>query len=268
MKSILKNFVLLLCTLSLLYAVAHFFHADSISCSSYADPVIYTNGGTLPPTNDGENYSSLEQIVFTTPTKEGMEFAGWYSNPDFTGYINPSNISVDQLKKGTAYAKWIVPPTEKGYAVREDEMTITDSGRANQACDCIPITDDFNVIDLTHAGYRSLRFKVALDIKEVNDGFQYAFLYANTSCASGGESWMEKFSDAVFGDDSDPSLLYLKKWDTKADGVQKTYVTSSFTVTIPLADIRENVYIRYGASGKYDDDWINKNVNVVVTPIK
>ena len=62
------------------------------------------NGGTVSETLPAKRTLN-EEVVLPTPTKEGFEFAGWYSNSDFSGNkitkLDSSNNDVTKL-----YAKW------------------------------------------------------------------------------------------------------------------------------------------------------------------
>ncbi len=260
MKKIIIKSVTLLLTLCLVIGIT--------ACGN-SKPEIYTNGGTLPPAENGAEYTEFAELVATKPTKEGFEFAGWYSDSKFTDYIDPNAISSKQAKKGKAYAKFIETPDEVHYSVRSHEATITDSGRKNQKLDCIPTSEDFNFIDLQRAGYSSVKVTVRLEGKEVDNGYQYIFLYSNKSCASGGDSFDSLVNKYIFGKDpKDPSLLYVEKRELTPGNLQEYYSSLSFTVTIPLDQLQEDIYIRYGASGKYNDDWVNRSVSATVAPVK
>ncbi len=236
-----------------------------IACSKKS-VLVYTNGGdvALP-----EEISELEQVVSTIPTKEGMIFVGWYSDAGFTDYINPQNITDAQKEKNTAYAKWIEIPKETEYLVREAPVTINDSGCNKQQMDCISLIDNFDIVDLTRAGYTSMKFTITLDVCEKDDGYQYVLLYRDTNCTLGEVSVSSVFSQYVLGESQDdPSMLYLHKFEHNPGVADNSWGTVTFSATIPLSDIKGNVYIRYDASGNNEDDWLNKNVKALVVPIK
>lgn len=228
---------------------------------------IYTNGGT--GINPGEN-TKFEDIISAIPTKEGFEFAGWYSDANFKEYIHPLSVTKTQKQKGTAYAKWIVVEPSTTYLVREDFATITDSGRGKQQLDRVGISSNYNVTDLKRAGYTKITVALSADVCEIDDGYQYIFLYSNTKCASNDISSVMDFYDKyVFGEESsDPSLLYMHKFEHAPGVADSSIQTVSFEVTLDLARLTDDLYVRYGASGKNDDDWMNSNVCVTVIPEK
>lgn len=150
--------------------------------------------------------------------------------------------------------------------VRTESATITDSGRASQKLDVVNLSNYYNISALKNSGFTYLTVSLSLDVKEVDDGYQYVFLYYNSSCK--GNSVWDKVEDFVVGSDDDPSLLYTYKFEHGPGEKDTSWSTHSFTTTIPLDDITANLYIRYGASGKGDDNWINKNVIITVKPVK
>ncbi len=226
---------------------------------------VYLDGGVLTTLSED---TELEELVASRPTKEGMEFAGWYSDPAFADYIVPSGITEAQKKKNTAYAKWIVVKEMQEYAIRSEEATISDSGRENQKMDRIPISSDFNVIDLVRAGYHSIEITLTLDIREIDDGYQYIFFYSNTSCARSASigNFVEKY--LLGTDPEDPSLITAYEHEHGPGAKYVEWETLSFGVTIDLNRLTNDVYLRYGADGSGADKWINKNITAVVVPIK
>ena len=256
------------------------------SCSDDNRPInVYSDGSSVPlgseetiniilnsgtGINPTEN-TKFEDIIATKPTKEGYDFAGWYSDSSFNDYIHPFDITKAQKTKGTAYAKWItVKPSS--YLVREGDATITDSGRANQQLDKIGISSNYNIVDLKRAGYTKITVSLSADVREKDDGYQYIFLYSNTQCASNDISSVMDFYDKYvfgFGEDSgDPSLLYMHKFEHGSGVLDESWKTVSFEVTLDISRLTSDIYIRYGASGKSDDDWVNRNIKVTVIPEK
>lgn len=64
-------------------------------------------------------------------------------------------------------------------------------------------------------------------------------------------------------DTSDNKLLASEKFELGKGVKQTTYESKTFTFSFSVNDLEdENIYIRYGASGEKEDDWINKNVKV------
>lgn len=230
--------------------------------------IIYFEGGQADENLVVDEYTGFADIINSTPTKEGYLFAGWYSNKGLTDYINPENITNTQLKRGTAYAKWITVPEMMTYSVRSEQVKITDSGRANQQMDIVRISQDYNVTDLLRAGYRTLTVSISFEVSEKQDGYQYIFLYSSTSCASGESSLLDYYDKYVMGEssDEDPSLLWGQKFE-HGSGMQDTsWETKSYEITVDLDNLMDDLYIRYGASGKNEDSWYNRNVTVSIIP--
>lgn len=227
---------------------------------------IFANGGTLA-TEEVNNFKSAVNLI---PQKEGYVFAGWYSDEALTDYINPSSPTKAQVSKGCAYAKWLVVESQQYYIRTESETTVTDSGRAKQQMDVVSFSSDYKISDLINSGYKKLKISVSLDVRERDDGYQYIFLYSDTKCASTNiNSIMDVYDKYIFGkNEADPSLIYMHKFTHGGDSKNTTWGTVYFTVTIDTDRLEDDLYIRYGASGKYSDDWSNKNLEVTITPVK
>lgn len=228
------------------------------------------DGEQMPNVPAGTKFSEVVKMV---PTKEGYAFAGWYSDEALTDYIIPDHITDTQYSKGVLYPKWIkVDPVT--YNVRADAITITDSGRANQKLDIVYLTQ--NMTDLKRAGYTKLNIVISFEVREENDGYQYLFLYQDENCVQPKDD--NSLADAIWGDsldeilgtddDSDPSHIWSTQFEHNSDKKDTSWGERTFTVPVDIADIKDNLYIRYGASGKDEDDWQNRNVVVTVTPVK
>lgn len=236
-----------------------------------AKPIIINYAGGVADANIPINEKTdIETIVQTIPTREGYVFAGWYSDPNYTSYINPLGVTKQQKKAGTVHAKWITVEDSVTYGVRENTVTITDTGRSKQQLDKVGIVDDYNITDLIRAGYKTLNVKVTLTLCEVDDGYQYIFLYSDENCKDSSiSSLMDIYDKYVFGNDKeDPSLLYGHQYEHGPDSANTAWDTISFEVTIELSKLKDDIYIRYGASGNKADTWKNKDVIVTVEPKK
>jgi len=237
-----------------------------ITLTSCRKVVVNLNGGTIDSSVNVED-SKFKEIIKTTPTKDGYIFAGWYSDSEYNEYINPNAPTKQQTKKGEAYAKWINIPEPTTYNVRTESATITDSGRSNQKMDIVYLSNDYNVVDLQRAGYKSFTVEVTFNACEEDDGYQYVFLYKNTQCPT--ENLSDWVGENIFGDkENDANLLYTYQFEHYSGSVNTNWKTYKFTVTINLSSLVDNLYIRYGASGKKEDTWKNKDVIVTVTPNK
>lgn len=236
------------------------------SCGSKV--VVNTNGGDVNVPNIEK--AELSDIVSTTPTRDGYVFAGWYSDASFTDYIKPNAITDAQEKAGTAYAKWIIVPESRTYGVRTEECSITDSGRINQKLDKVGIAEDYNITDLIRAGYTSFKVTVKYTACEVDDGYQYVMLYKDENCISSSKSLIGLVDKYVFGEgeEEDPSMLVSHQFEHDPDSANTEWKDYEFEETVKLSDMKEELYIRYGASGNGDDTWKNKDIIVTVVPVK
>lgn len=225
---------------------------------------IELNGGSMEIAEG----MSFEQIMQKKPVKDGYDFAGWYSDEGFTDYINPKRISDDQEELGMAYAKWIqVEPVT--YDVRSNEATITDSGREKQIMDVVYLTHDYDLKDLQRAGYKTFRVVVSLDVAEENKGYQYVFLYRSDYCNAGTSSLLDFYDKYVFGENpDDPDHMFTYQYEHGGTDKCTAWGTTSFEAELPISDLKDNLYIRYGASGEGEDTWYNRNIVVMVIPQK
>ncbi len=238
-----------------------------VSCGK-KEVLVTLNGGTLDSTYI-EN-AEFDDLIATVPTRDGYVFAGWYGDAAYTDYINPGAITETQKENGRAFAKWITVPESTSYNVRSDAATITDSGRANQKMDIVSISEQYNVNDLIRAGYTSLNVKVKLTVCEVDDGYQYVFLYKNEQCIKPATSSLIGIVDKyILGEDEDdPSLVYTYKFEHDPSMSNHTWETYEFETTVSLSSLEKELYLRYGASGNGDDTWQNKDILVTVSPVK
>jgi len=125
--------------------------------------------------------------------------------------------------------------------------TIDDDGRFTNPYDFLYFYGDTpqTVSDWIDDGYDAVRIHITIDMREINDGYQYIFVYQNDNDSSTGN---ELFDSVAI----EHGAGYLKTtWD------DYTFVSTS----INLNDIEDDeLVIRYGASGNYSDDWQNRNV--------
>ena len=131
------------------------------------------------------------------------------------------------------------------YLIREEEVKINDSGRFKNHYDVLDLTKltgGRNIQELKDKGYKTLRLTISLDIKEIDDGLQYVFIY--------------------YSEGSDAQEIDRFEISHGGAGKNTSYGNYVHTFLLKLSDIpSDKIYIRYGASGKWDDDWKNKNIN-------
>ena len=141
--------------------------------------------------------------------------------------------------------------------VRTEVATITDSGRASQKMDIVFLSNYFDAEEAYNAGYTKLHVTLTLEAREIDDGYQYVFLYADKNCKS--NTFFDKIIDEFY-DPEDPSLLYEYRFEHDANGKDTNWGTHTFTATLKMNRLIDDLYIRYGASGSYADDWQNRNI--------
>ncbi len=185
---------------------------------------------------------------FEVNSRDGLIFCGWY-------FDGTEQLTGDNGKSLKTWDKDISRPANIRaiYAVsswtRNDsrQYLITDSGRFDQPYDCVRM-DWVHIMWLMNAGYTKLHVELTFTAWEKDDGVQYAFIYDGTS------------SNATL-----LSEFWFSHGGDKKNTTPKEY---TFTADITLHKDLEILCFRYGASGKFDDDWYNKNLKVTVTPVK
>lgn len=249
----MKKFICLVLTL-IISALCLF------SCGSVS---VELNGGNIDM--DISEEVSIKDVLDKTPTKDGYIFGGWYSDKQLTKLVTEDSEDLNKVDK--LYAKWITADP-KIYEVRNDLVKITDSGRKNQQLDIVYLSKDYDYQGLKYAGYTELKIEFTFSIYEIDDGYQYVFLYSDKNCVD--TSSLDYFiSNKLFGKTpDDPSLLCSYRFEHGSGYKESTRSNYSFTAYVSLDDMKDDLYIRYGASGNSDDDWYNSNVFIKVTPIK
>ena len=132
--------------------------------------------------------------------------------------------------------------------IRQAEQSIDDSGRMGNPYDTVDFNilynGQYNLDDLKNQGYVTIAIEITMEAKEVDDGYQYIFIYDDTQT----NTW-----------------LAGGRFEIGPDKKQTSYSEFTFYVELELLNIMDNDFIiRYGASGNFDDDWKNKNVSVQI----
>ena len=205
---------------------------------------VVTTSGNVAPTQYEYGVGFDLQNVIASISSSGVYspqflFLGWYTDPNFTTKV--TNISATQTGVVTVYAKWRY---DHSYFVDSRIYTITDSGRFNQSYDTIEIKlNSTQISNLQKMGMKYLFLHIKLQLCEVNDGYQYVFVYDGVG--------------------SGATLL----WESEAirhggDGANTNYKVYEMRILIPLDKIQNvsALYVRYGASGNYEDNWKNKEI--------
>ena len=130
------------------------------------------------------------------------------------------------------------------------------------------LNKDFDYEGLLFAGYTSFEITFEFDVYEINDGYQYVFFYKDKNCVD--TSSFDYFvNNTILGNTpSDPSLLYGYRFEHTPGVADSSTYAHSFVAHIDIKNMKDSLYIRYGASGNGEDTWVNQNVKITVTPIK
>lgn len=210
------------------------------------------------------SYTIYDEFILPEVTKDNELFCGWFTqnNEKITRISgNAEDLKLTAVFTKTAFYKYL----------RYDTVTITDSGRANQKFDHIDLNKYVSLSSLLEQGYTSVEIIVTMDVKEINDGYQYCFLYADTSV--GGNAYSSSlvgfFDRYILGNNiqkDDPSFLAGCKFEHGPGYKNSNWAEYSLSMTVKTEDLislgNGNLYIRYGASGHSEDDWQNCHVAI------
>ena len=171
-----------------------------------------------------------------SPYEPHLQFLGWYEDHSFTKPI--SAISQTKNTSIRIYAKWRY---DYDNPSRYGTYTITDSGRFNQSYDQIftGLTNGDLYNDLDNLGIKYLSITLKINMWEVDDGYQYIFLYD--------------------GPNESSNLIWSVEIEHGGSGKSSTPRVYEFEIFVPIESIRncQYLYIRYGASGMFSDTWQN-----------
>lgn len=160
--------------------------------------------------------------------EDGRVFLGWYDESLKIKYddrsINKYSDNLDLYSKYDIYK----------YHKIEKEYKITDSGRFNQKYDTLNLNEilGYSIDELKELQYNKIKITIVLSMKEIDEGYQYVFLYD--------------------GPNKNSNLL------AESDKIcvsNTEYNSIEVVFELNLSEITDIVYIRFGASGNFDDDW-------------
>lgn len=203
---------------------------NSISTTTAA-LIGFTEGGLLPLWRVlPSNFAYLE---------EPMEEA-------FISYVNGYNTNInknyDYVNENLVLDKVLEKTT-----IRSQEIKVTDDGRFTNPYDVwnLKTTYDVYLTTLKEKGIKRIIVQMILNVKEINDGYQYVFLYNKNLNNSS-----NKLLDSVM----------FEHGGTEKD---TTYSNEILFFSVLIDDLLdENIYIFYGASGEKEDDLMNKEVYI------
>ena len=156
-------------------------------------------------------------------------------------YSSTGNVIIKLSGKGPQTLE-----TEK--LIRTSKYEIDDSGRFKNSYDEINFYNLFgeSVSSLKTKGYTKVAMTIEFYAYEVNDGYQYFWIYNGTSDTS--------------------KNLYGKEFEHKPgskDSNARKYIYND--IEFNLSDVISNsVYVRYGAAGSGEDNWVNYNLKVSI----
>lgn len=215
--------------------------------------------------NFQDNYQSWYSTIYSRPALIGTTSDGliplWELIPKtytmnhkliiynyFRSYVNENGLNCNDYQSNRI--------SENSYSVtmnvRASERTITDEGRfQHNIYDKIDLDIDleYGIGVLAQNGFKNVTITYSAEMREINHGYQYLFLYKSL-------------------EDNNNHLLYTKQFELNGNKLQKNYTNESFTFSdIPIREFLDThlLVFRYGASGSANDDWQNKNVKITLT---
>lgn len=171
----------------------------------------------------------------------------WFN--DYNKRINDANNA--NYKNSNGDKKEIIVPYA---AIRSGTYTITDEGRyVHNLYDVVNLLSfgEFSSQVLSAQGYEKVDIYIQMHMRELDEGYQYICLYNDIGKSDSYKvcsDIMYEYKGSSFGKEYTTSPLEFSFLDISIDNF-----TSS-----------EKIVIRYGASGRNDDDWQNKNLKVML----
>lgn len=218
-------------------------------------------------------YSTVEMVGGETYTLNKFSsdtynvFMGWYKlcEDTFSGSL-PKKEYRYTYADGTSISPWTETSAIDLVAVygggtvtiaswysRDSVYTITDAGRFYQSFDTVDLGDycEYSLAELYGLGYKAIYLTVQLNIWEVNDGYQYIFIYSVDKNADGSET------------ETLLTSIEIEHGGSTKDTSSKRY---NFHFEVLLSENMSNTLrIRYGAAGNFEDDWKNQEIDVWVS---
>lgn len=141
------------------------------------------------------------------------------------------------------------------------EFTITDHDPFTQNVgEVIDFSDLTNktIVEWDNDGYDTITFTVYFTAKKIDNGYQKLYLYSTRS-----NDTDDKINDMEL-DLNSFSYEYYVKPIAMYIGDKTSNINHDSTDPDYIEDM-DRIYIRYGAHGSGDDDWMIKNISVKVT---
>lgn len=169
------------------------------------------------------------------------------------------NVPFDGVITGTITltpAKWSWTMSES----RTTQMTITEEGynkgKNKDKYDKVVFPDVFGKTvaelavasgsDVGSGGYRTASIKIVLSVREIDDGYQLIKV-CNTK------------------DEENKSTLFEQKFEHGPGKVDKNSYTHTFTFSVNISDLTDQINIYYDGQGDWDDDWVCESMKITIT---
>ena len=197
-------------------------------------------------------------------TRTDYVFAGWNVNAAGTSLDYKGGDSFTVTTGRTLYARWVKNETDF-ISIRASEKTITDDGVGNknekavlnQPYDTVSFSE-FGITDLealSQQGYKGISFYIRLEVREINDGYQWIFLYSED----------KEIGNVRF----DHSGGAYKNWRDVLENYKDKYEPGLKFENAEIDRFKDNQFtIRYAASGDGDDTWENRNLRIKIKFLK
>ena len=164
-------------------------------------------------------------------------------------YCKGKEIIVSPFVVSPPIDNTVKPITTVFKTIRTEKIKISDKDCLDQHFDVV----NFNVFDINLAakkqeGYKTVSFYIQLNVREIDDGYQYLFLFSSPT----------KSNDYLL------SGLQFEHSPGKKDGNWWVHYESELKFeNVSLDKFSNNEFvIRYGASGDWGDDWENKDLKI------
>lgn len=153
-------------------------------------------------------------------------------------------------------AKWSWTVSES----RTTQMTITEEGynkgKNKNKYDKVIISDMFgrdvaalagNInSDVGSGGYRTASIKIVLSVREIDDGYQWIKICSTNA-------------------GKDTSTLFEQRFEHGPGKVDKNSYTHTFTFSVNISDLTNQINIYYDGQGDWDDDWVCESMKITIT---
>lgn len=169
------------------------------------------------------------------------------------------NVPFDGVITGTITltpAKWSWTMSES----RTTQMTITEEGynkgKNKDKYDKVVFPDVFGKTvaelavasgsDVGSGGYRTASIKIVLSVREIDDGYQLIKV-CNTK------------------DEENKSTLFEQRFEHGPGKVDKNSYTHTFTFSVNISDLTNQINIYYDGQGDWNDDWVCESMKITIT---